>query len=169
MPKERVDGQSRGSTLLTLQPETKPSCWQGRATLGLCRQLHTGRRAVTSWWLHVPHAVGAQEGNSEPPFSRDTNPEDRRLILEIGNKILERAEMGGDQGVPGCACGKGKAQKARSPESRCRASGCEGQPRAPTGAAASPVPLSQPRPHPSSYLVGTCRGCGCGCGCTRWW
>lgn len=55
---------------------------------------------MASWWLHVPQAVGAQKGNYEPPFSRDKIPEDRRLTLEIGGKILERAEMGGDQGVP---------------------------------------------------------------------
>lgn len=55
---------------------------------------------MTSRWLHVPHAVGAQKGNYEPPSSGDNNPEDRRLIPERGDKILERAERGGDAGVP---------------------------------------------------------------------
>lgn len=56
---------------------------------------------MTSGWLHRPH--GDQKGNWEPPFSRDKNPEDRRLTLERGDKTLERAELGKDQGVPGTA------------------------------------------------------------------
>lgn len=55
--------------------------------LGLCCQIHTGGCTVTSQWLHMQ--FGAQK-NSEPSFSRVKNPEERRLILEKGDKILKR-------------------------------------------------------------------------------
>lgn len=81
---------------------------------------------MTSWWLHVLR--GAQKGNCEPLFSRDKNPEERRLILEIGDKILERTVWKRPRSPRN---GKGKEQKARSLEHRYQAGRCEGRPQGP--------------------------------------
>lgn len=55
-------------------------------------------------------------------------------------------------------CGKGRDRKPGLWIAGARLAGVR-------AACYESCPLSEPRPHPSSYLVGTCRGCGC----TLWW
>lgn len=57
------------------------------------------------WDLTVaPHAAWSSEATSGTTFfSRDKNPEERRLILKRGDKILKNVKMRGKYNVPDVA------------------------------------------------------------------
>lgn len=88
--------------------------------------------------------LGAQKGHCEPPFSREKNPEERRLILEKGDKILKTVKMRGEQKVPDVA-----KVRDRKPGLWIVGARLAGVRDGPSLAAMSPAPFLSPGPIPA--------------------